>query len=136
MWKQALQKPHWLATMEKEIEELTSRNAWEYVEGKEGMSVLPGVWPFRVKKDENGQVVKYKARWCLSGSSDKFNWKSEVIYSPVAEMSTIRILFAIAAAKGYVVLQADFLNVEMDEEVYVNQPYRLCDYNRVEGIFH
>ncbi len=50
----------------------------------------------------------------------------------MAEISTVRILFAIAAANGHQVLQADFpnayLNAELDEEVYANQPYGIYDY--------
>ncbi len=137
-WKQAMQEPHWLAAMEKEVEELKAKDAWVLVERTEEMRVLPGVWAFRIKKDENGNVVKYKARWCVNGSSDKFNWTSEVIYSPVAEISTVRILFAIAAAKGQEVLQADFpnayLNAEMDEDVYINQPYGIYDYKNKDKV--
>ncbi|MCP4090186.1 MAG: hypothetical protein GY746_10380, partial [Gammaproteobacteria bacterium] len=117
--------------MEKEAQELQAKGAWDLVEKLDGMNVLPGVWAFRVKKDQDGKVVKYKARWCVNESSDKMNWRPEAIYSPVAEMSTVRILFAIAAAKGQQVLQADFpnayLNADVSEEIYGRQPYGLSD---------
>ncbi len=129
-WKQAVNVDHWKEAMEKEIEELEAKGAWELVERTDtNMKVLPGVWNFRTKRDENGEIVKYKARWCVNGSGDKFTWPPETIYSPVTEMSTVRLVFAIAAVTGQVVLQADFpnayLNAEMKEEVYVCQPYGL-----------
>ncbi len=44
------------------------------------------------KRDENGEVVKYKARWCADGSKEGFTRPPEVKYSPVAVISTIRIV--------------------------------------------
>ncbi|MCP3665672.1 MAG: hypothetical protein GY696_24775, partial [Gammaproteobacteria bacterium] len=99
------------------------------------MKVLPGVWNYRTKRDENGNIVKHKARWCVNGSIDKFTWPPEAIYSPVAEISTVRLVFVAAAATGQVVLQADFpnayLNAAMTETVYVCQPYGI--YNGAPG---
>ncbi len=126
-WKQAVNVNHWKEAMEKEINELQEKGAWILVDRKVGMNVLPGVWNYRTKRDENGEIVKYKARWYVNGAGDKFTWPPEAIYSPVAEISTVRLMFAAAAATGQVVLQADFpnayLNAEMKEEVYVCQPY-------------
>ncbi len=83
-WRQAIQVPHWLSAMEKEVEELQAKGTWDLVEKLDGMNVLPGVWVFRVKKDQDGKVVKYKARWCVNGSPDQINWRPEAIFSPVA----------------------------------------------------
>ncbi len=113
--------------MEKEIQELQAKGAWTLVDRTNDMKVLPGVWNYRDKRDENGNVAKYKARWCVNGSGDKFKWPPETIYSPVTEISTVRLVFATAAATGQAVLQADFpnlyLNADMTENVYVCQPY-------------
>ncbi len=70
--------------------------------------------------------VKYKARWCADGSKEGSPRPPEIKYSAVAEMPTVRVIFAIAAARGQKVLQADFpnayLNAELHEQVYVAQP--------------
>ncbi len=99
-WKQAIHIRHWKNAMEKEIEQLEAKNAWMLVDRTDNMKVLPGVWNFRTKKDENGDIVKHKARWCINGSRDKFSWPPETIYSPVAELSTVRLVFAVAATHG------------------------------------
>ncbi len=62
-WKQAINESNWLAAMKNEIDELKGKGAWELVERTDNMNVLPGVWMYRVKKNEKGEVVKYKARW-------------------------------------------------------------------------
>ena len=47
-------------------------------------------------------------------------------YSPVARMTTIRVLLSLAASYGLLVHQMDvktaFLNGELDEEIYMEQP--------------
>ncbi len=62
----------------------------------------------------------------MDGFREDFKRLPEAKYSPVAEISTIRIVFAVTAANGQVVLQADFpnayLNAELEEEIYVIQP--------------
>ena len=47
-------------------------------------------------------------------------------YSPVARLTTIQALLSLAASYGLIVHQMDvktaFLNVELDEEIYMDQP--------------
>src|SRR6187455_1345743 len=47
-------------------------------------------------------------------------------YSPVARLTTIRTLIAVAASYGLIIHQMDvkttFLNGELDEEIYMDQP--------------
>ena len=47
-------------------------------------------------------------------------------YSPVARLTTIRVLLSLAASHGLLVHQMDvkkaFLNGELEEEIYMQQP--------------
>ena len=47
-------------------------------------------------------------------------------YSPVARLTTIRVLLSLAASHGLLVHQMDvktaFLNGELDEKIYMEQP--------------
>ena len=47
-------------------------------------------------------------------------------YSPVTRMTTIRVLLSLTASHGLLVHQIDvktaFLNGELDEEIYLDQP--------------
>ena len=49
-------------------------------------------------------------------------------YSPVARLTTIRVLLSLAASYGLIVHQMDvkkaFLNRELEEEIYMDQPDR------------
>ncbi len=125
-WRQALGIPHWTRAMAAEKKELETMGAWKLVPKPPHAKVLPGLWRFRAKKDETGQTVRYKARWCVDGSRDFLARTPEATYSPVAEKTTVRIVFAVAAAEKQKVLQADFpnayLNADLEEEIYVIQP--------------
>ncbi len=112
-----------------ERDELEALGAWKSMPRPPGAKVLPGLWRFKVKHDEKGEITRYKARWCVDGSRGEYPWSPEQVYSPVAEISTVRVLFAIGAATGQRILQADvpnaYLNAKIDGETYVNYPYGL-----------
>ncbi|MCP4125689.1 MAG: hypothetical protein GY753_01340 [Gammaproteobacteria bacterium] len=122
-WRQALHIPQWKQAMVNEKQELEAKGAWDLVPKPQHQAVLPGLWRYRIKRDEKGTIVKHKARWCADGSRESFQRSPEAKYSPVAELSTARTIFAIAAANRQTVLQADFpnayLNADLQEEVYV-----------------
>ncbi len=105
---------------------MEAKGAWDLVPKPQDQTVLPGLWRYRTKRDEKGTIIKHKARWCADGSRESFPRPPEAKYAPVAELSTVRAIFAIAAANGQTVLQADFpnayLNADLQEEVYVVQP--------------
>ncbi len=121
-----------------EKSELEGKAAWDLVKRPPGQAVLPGLWRFKVKKNEDGDIVKYKARWCVDESRENFRRLPEAKYSPVAETSTTRTVFALAAVNGQGVLQADFpnayLNAELKERIYVKQPKGLKDPEKPEHV--
>ncbi len=124
-WRKAIDIPQWKEAMIREKEALKNMGAWELEPRPSGVTVLPGVWRFRIKRDENGDIARYKARWCVDGSRDTYYRQPETTYSPVAEHTTIRCLFALAADMKQPVLQADFpnayLNAEIGEDMYMRQ---------------
>ncbi len=81
---------------------------------------------FRIKRDEKGDIVKYKARWCVDGSREGFQRPPENVFSPVAELQTVRAMIAVAAGHNQVIMQADFpnayINAKIEEDIYVCQP--------------
>ncbi len=129
-YKKAAAQDHWKAAMQKEVQELLKKAAWQVINRPRDAEVLPGLSQFKIKRDEQGNVVKYKARWCVDGSRSPLDISPETKFSPVAE-TTIRMMFAIATHVGVKVMQADFpnayLNANIQEDVYVVQPRGLED---------
>ncbi|GKE18361.1 retrovirus-related pol polyprotein from transposon TNT 1-94 [Tanacetum coccineum] len=78
------------------------------------------------KMDENGIVIKNKARLVAQGYNQQERINYEETFAPVARFEAIRIFLAYAAYMGFMVYQMDiksaFLNGKISEEVYVQQP--------------
>ncbi|GJS72903.1 zinc finger, CCHC-type containing protein [Tanacetum coccineum] len=79
--------------------------------------------------DEIGSIMENNT-WVLSDLPPGFRQKEGInyfdTYAPVARITTIRLLFALAAIHNLVIHQMDvktiFLNGDLDEEVYMRQP--------------
>jgi hypothetical protein len=73
-----------------------------------------------------GTIDKYKDRLVAKGYTQKDGEDFFDTYSPVARITTIRVLLSLAASYGLIVHQMDvktaFLNGELDEEIYMDQP--------------
>nr|GEY21380.1 zinc finger, CCHC-type [Tanacetum cinerariifolium] len=74
----------------------------------------------------DGSVDKYKARLVIHCFSQKEGIDLFDTYAPVARISTIRLLLALAAIHDLVIHQMDmitaFLNGDLDEKIYMKQP--------------
>ena len=83
-------------------------------------------WIFRNKQDEDGIVVRNKARLVAQGYTQIEGIDFGETYAPVARRESIRVMIAYENYNGILLYQMDvksaFLNSEIEEEVYVMQP--------------
>ncbi|GKD36829.1 zinc finger, CCHC-type containing protein [Tanacetum coccineum] len=74
----------------------------------------------------DGTIDKFKARLVIQGFRQKEGIDYFNTYAPVARISTIRLLIALAATYNLVIHQMNvkttFLNGDLEEEVYMKQP--------------
>ena len=61
--KRSQSRDEWLEAMTKEFNSLVDNKTWELCEPPAHKKSLGGRWAFALKKDENGEIVKYKARY-------------------------------------------------------------------------
>nr|GEZ02176.1 zinc finger, CCHC-type [Tanacetum cinerariifolium] len=80
---------------------------------------------FKRKLKVNGTIDKFEARLVIQGFRQKEGIDYFDTYAPVARITTIRLLLALAAIYNLVIHQMDvkkiFLNGDLDEEVYMKQ---------------
>ncbi|GJR24531.1 putative reverse transcriptase domain-containing protein [Tanacetum coccineum] len=97
-------------------------------------------WIYKVKLDEYGDVLKNKARLVEKGYRQEKGLHFEESFTPVARLKAIRIFIANAVSKNMTVYQMDvktaFLNGELKEEVYVNQPEGFIKPDRPNHVYH
>ncbi|GJW96667.1 zinc finger, CCHC-type containing protein [Tanacetum coccineum] len=83
-------------------------------------------WIFKRKMKVDETIDKFKARLVIQGFRQKEGIDYFNTYAPVARITTIILLLALAAIHNLVIHQMDvkttFLNDDLDEEVYMKQP--------------
>ena len=81
---------------------------------------------FKNKMDENGVIVRNKARLVAQGFKQIEGIDFDETFASIARLESIRILLAIACVWKFKLFQMDaksvFLNEILNEEVYVEQP--------------
>ena len=58
-------------------------------------------WVFKVKKDLDGNVVKYKARLVAKGYAQCQGVDFDEVFAPLARIETVRVVLALAAQGGW-----------------------------------
>ena len=124
--KRSQSRDEWLEAMTKEFNSLVDNKTWELCELPALKKSLGGRWVFALKKDENGEVVKYKARYVSKSFNQIFGSDYLETFAPTAKLSSIRLLLALATHFHCEVFQFDvssaYLNADLEEDVYVEQP--------------
>lgn len=81
---------------------------------------------FKIKRDNEGNPVKYKARLVAKGFMQRQGIDYREIFAPVARYESIRMFLALVASKDYELGQFDvttaFLYGTLDEEIFMELP--------------
>lgn len=112
--------------MDKELEQIEKNNTWELVPRPEDKNIIGTKWIFKNKLNENGDVIRNKARLVCKGYSQQEGIDFEESFTPVSRLEAIRMFLALFIFQKFKVFQMDmkstFLNGDLDEEVYIEQP--------------
>ena len=129
--KEAGGDPNWIAAMEEEMNSIRDNKTWSLVELPRGHRAIGLKWVYKVKRDENGNIAKYKACLVAKGYVQHLGIDFEEVFAPVARLESVRLLLTIAAHYDWGVHHMDvksaFSNGELQEEVYVQQPPGFVD---------
>lgn len=119
---------NWLKAMKTEMTAHNSNKTWTLVNPPKDAKVLPCRWIYKIKRNPDGSIEKYKARLVVKGFNQEKGINFNETFSPVARMSSIRTILSVAAHKGMDLAQFDvstaFLYGTLDEKeiVYMHQP--------------
>ncbi|GJU48255.1 zinc finger, CCHC-type containing protein [Tanacetum coccineum] len=109
-----------------EIDSIIGNNTWVLADLPPGCEPLGCKWIFKRKLKVDGTIEKFKARLVIQDFKQKSRIDFFDAYAPVPHISTIRLLITIASIHNLIIHQMDvktaFLNGDLDEEVYMNQP--------------
>lgn len=117
---------HWKAAMDEEIASLDRNGVYELVELPAARKAVGGRWVYALKRNQDGTVAKFKARWVAKGYSQRKGVDFYETYAPVTKLATLWTFLTIAAQDDLDLLQGDFktafLTASLVETVYMDQP--------------
>jgi len=76
--------------MDKEIKILQENNTWTLVPRPEGKKILTSKWVFKIKRDQNGEIKRYKARLVARGHTQRKGIDYAEVFASVARYELIR----------------------------------------------
>ena len=121
-WNEARVKKVWREACEDEITYIKKNKTWTLVELPAGCKAIGLKWVFKIKRNADGSISKYKARLVVQRHGIDY----EEVFALVARLETVRFIIALAASNGWEVHHLDvktaFLHGDLVKEVYVSQP--------------
>ncbi|GAU25332.1 hypothetical protein TSUD_375950 [Trifolium subterraneum] len=128
----------WKRAMNDELEALAKTGTWEIVDLPPQIKPIGSKWVYKVKYKSDGTIERHKARLVAKGYNQIEGLDFFDTFSPVAKLTTVRLLLATAAVKGWYLHQLDVINaflhgglqenvyMTIPEGVYSSKPNQVC----------
>lgn len=133
-WKDALESSdaeQWRQAYSEELDSLKGMNVYKLVPRSQvpaGHKICKGHPVFKIKRDENGKIVRFKVCLMFKGFEQVYGKDYTKTTSPTAHMESWHILLHLAALKGWDATQIDVKTAFLygllpdDEIQYMQQP--------------
>ena len=114
----------WMEAARKEIESLEKNGTWIEVDASNAKTkILPGTWVFRRKRTPDGEISKYKARYCVRG--DLEDGEPET-FAPVVAWSSVRLFLVLSLTLNWDTCSIDFssafVQAKLQDPVWIHLP--------------
>ena len=123
--------------MGEELKQLTKVETFTVIEKPPDTNIIDGKWVLRRKRDGEGRIVRWKARYVVRGFQQQFGTDFTETFAPTIRPTTLRILLSIAAQKGATVVQADAKNAYLHSQNDTNEVFYMTlpsEYQRFHSL--
>jgi Reverse transcriptase (RNA-dependent DNA polymerase) len=112
--------------MAQEINVLAHNQTWTLVPSSLVQNVIGSKWVFKIKRNSEGAIERYKARLVAQGFNQWEGIDFLETCSPLIRPTTIRLVLSIIVSLQWPLRQLDvhnvFLHGNLSEQVYMSQP--------------
>ena len=120
----------WFGAEHEEMDSIKKRKTWIEVPEEEakqaGREPLGNKWVYKIKRNVDHSVERYKARLTVQGFKQIYGLDYEEVFSAVAQLKSFRLLLALSLVFNWKVTQVDikcaFLHGDLKETVYMKHP--------------
>ena len=98
---QAQKSLHWHTTMCEEYNALLHNLTWDLVPIHHTQNIIGCKWVFRVKRNPDGSIARYKAHLVAKGFHQRPGVDFTKTFSPVVKPTTIRLILSLATTKDW-----------------------------------
>ena len=117
------ERAEWKAAEDREITALRRLNFASIEEIPDGCHLLPSLWTYKNKTDQNDKRILRKARLVVRGDLAIEGLEFFETYSPVVKIESIRIVLALIILHRLIALQMDIGNLyvqsDLEEPIYL-----------------
>ena len=87
----------WLIAMRNEMQSMPNNDVWEFVDLPKGYKPIGCKWVFKTKRDNKGNVERYKAWLVAKGYTQRESIDFTENFSPVSTKDSFRLIMALVA---------------------------------------
>ena len=81
--------PRWLHVIRTEIKNLKQAGTWEVMRQPKDSNVVGSKWVLRIKKDEHGEIERYKVQLVAKGYTQVYSEDYYETFAPIAQLAAI-----------------------------------------------
>jgi hypothetical protein len=122
----------WRKAMHEEIAALEANHTWDIEPYPPTIVPLGCKWIYSIKVQSDGSLNRYKARLVALRNNQEYGVNYEETFAPVAKMTTICTILALATSKDWPLHQMDvknaFLHGNLKEHIYMKPPLGLFSF--------
>jgi len=116
----------WKASAEEELAALIKMETFYEDSLPPGRKALGTRWVFKLKRDKNNKIIRYKGRLVVQGYQQREGIDYKEVFSPTPRMKSIKMILSLVASGNWELKQLDFenafLHADLKEDIYIKLP--------------
>ena len=108
---EACKDDYWIQAIKEELDHIVKKDTWELVPRPKDKNVIGTKWVFKNKMNEQGEVVRNKAKLICKFYSEREGIDHEGAYAPIARMEVVRMFLDYVMNNKFKVYQMDVKSI-------------------------